>query len=407
MYVLVLPYQEPNECGEGAGDTDEVRQLQAEVEAVLVDAEVGHADGHHEHARYDGYEVGFVAFGQIDGDGEEGEDGEGLVEPCEVTPQDVELDKQQHDADGKHGQTEHEALDDLILLDLEHVGQYETCAAQGGVAGGDGGDDNAEDGEDGTERSEPTVADLVDEDGRVDDSVFVEHGVVDFFIGGAAGHIQFVGKLQGGCRPYQGDDALGDHGTVEHAASLALVLDAAGHHRALCGVESADRSTGNGDAQAGEDGQSAAGVVVLEGIGNLGYRCTAMGKYTDEDADGHENKDYTEHGVYLADNLVDGQGGGQEVVEKDHHDPEEVGVVGYKSVGHIGQQSGRRLDEHGHHKYHQEEGEVALRTACDAAHLVADNLGQGGSVAFQRDHGRHVVVRCSAEDTTQHDPEVG
>lgn len=306
MNVLALPYHEPYERGEGAADADEVRELQSEIETVLVDAEVGHAYGYHEHARYDGHEPRLVLLGQIDGDGEEGEDRESLVEPGEVAPQNVELDEQQDNADGKYGKAEQEALDDLVLLDFEHVCQYEACAAKGGVTGGDGGNDDTEDGEDGTERSQPTVANLVDEDGGVDGAAFVEHGVVDFFVGGATGNIEFGSKLQGGCRPYQSDDALGDHGAVEYATGLTLVLDAAGHHRTLSGVETADSTAGNGDAQTGEDGKSAAGVVVFKSIGNLGYRTAAVGDDSDKDADGHEDEYHAEYRVYLADNLVDG-----------------------------------------------------------------------------------------------------
>ena len=91
-----------------------------------------------------------MALGQIDGNGEEGEDGECLIEPSEVAPKDIKLDKQQHHADNKDRETKEQTLNDLVLLDPEHICQDKACTTQSCVTRSDGGYHHTEDGKHGT-----------------------------------------------------------------------------------------------------------------------------------------------------------------------------------------------------------------------------------------------------------------
>ena len=120
--VAFFPYHEPRD-----GDGDEAQAYGVgdgggQGEALGGYAYIGGADKHHEETWEEGYPIDFMALGEIDADGEESEDGEGLVEPGEVAPEDVEIDEHKHYADGEDGGSQHEALVHLVLLELHKVG---------------------------------------------------------------------------------------------------------------------------------------------------------------------------------------------------------------------------------------------------------------------------------------------
>src|SRR5574344_1901647 len=79
-----------------------------------------------------------------------------------------------------------------------------------------------------------------------------------------------VSKLDGGGCPNQCDHTFRDHGTVENESSLCLVFQTSGHHRALCGMETAYCTTGYGDTETREDGNATTGMMIAEGGSNLG-----------------------------------------------------------------------------------------------------------------------------------------
>ena len=84
--LFPLPDHEPyvySKCGK---KSDGIRGCLPKIQAVCVNTDVRHTNAHHEHTRDKCDEVRFLALGQIDRNGEEGKDGEGLVEPGEITP---------------------------------------------------------------------------------------------------------------------------------------------------------------------------------------------------------------------------------------------------------------------------------------------------------------------------------
>ena len=120
------------------------------------------------------------------------------------------------------------------------------------------------------------------------------------------------------------------------------------------------------------------------------------------DSHGHEEQREAEHGVQLADELVDGQKRGSHVVDEDEDDPEEARhAVG----GYLGQQVGRVIDEHGSYEYHQQQGEDAHGELDTSTELAAHDLGQRGSAHAQRHHARHEVVDGSGEDGAENYPQ--
>ena len=82
-----------------------------------------------------------------------------------------------------------------------------------------------------------------------------------------------VEEIHGHRSPDQGDDAFGYHGSIEDGASHALVFNAAGHERTLCGMETTNGSTGYCDEKTGEYsiGKSKRlGTTIAQTIPNFG-----------------------------------------------------------------------------------------------------------------------------------------
>ena len=84
--LFPIPPHKPYEGDDGAGATDGVSEGLGEGETFGGDTDIGRADqGHEQGGEQSDVEVFAVAH-QIDGDGPKGEDGECLVAPCKVTP---------------------------------------------------------------------------------------------------------------------------------------------------------------------------------------------------------------------------------------------------------------------------------------------------------------------------------
>src|SRR5699024_6673280 len=118
-----------------------------------------------------------------------------------------------------------------------------------------------------------------------------------------------------------GDDALADHGAVEHHVALALGLHAAGHQGRLGGVEAGNGAAGHGDEHEAPD-RLAGGLHVIEVGPQLGDLVGRVGHDAKAHAHGHDDEADAKDGVDLADDLVDGQEGGDEVVGQDDPQPE-------------------------------------------------------------------------------------
>ncbi len=359
-------------------------------------ADEGDAEGRHEHGRNHSEQIGHagaVVAGKIDAAGPEGEDREGLVAPCEVAPEHVEIDVEQEVAEPDDGESDEETLHEFLLAQADSVGDDEAEASHGGVARSDGGCDHAENSEDAAESAEPLDADFMHEDS----------GVL-----AVRGHVagQFVvasGESDGSGRPDQGHDTLGDHRAVEHHAAVFLILEATGHHRALRGVEAGNGTAGDRDAHHREyRGVFARGMATEETFGESVGDLHAVYYHIAHDAHGHEEESEAEERVEVADQFVDGEEGGQDVIEEDAGCPER-GVEVLRGEG--AEEVGRSADEDGDHHHEEHACEDAHHDLDLLAELRTDDFGERFAAEPQGDHARHEVVDGSGEDSAEHNPE--
>ena len=205
--------------------------------------------------------------------------------------------------------------------------------------------------------------------------------------------------------PYHRYDALGDHGAVEYAAAHALVLYAACHHGALRGVEAAHGAARDGDEEHREDGQRVVGMVVREGLRDLGHPSRVC-EYADQNTYGHDEQRHAEDGVYAADEGVDGQQRRQNVVYEYYDRPERHRAEGPPAYGHRCEQTCGCGHEDRAHQHHQHQREEAHGLPHAAAEFVADDLGKAHAVLAYGYHAREVVVHRAAEDRSKDDPQI-
>ena len=214
--------------------------------------------------------------------------------------------------------TEHQTVLVALLVHLEPVGQSQTGAAECGIARGDGAGDDAQHSQDHADAAHGLGADIVDGGGLTVGQRSLQTGAqtVGDFVDGAAGS-----------GPDQSDDALTDHGAVEYHVALTLRLHAAGHQGRLGRVETRDRAAGHRDEHKAPDGL-AGGLHVVEVGPQLRNYIVGIDKDADADAHSHDDQADAKDGVDFADDLIDGQEGGDEVVSQDDPQPD-LGVGQY------------------------------------------------------------------------------
>ena len=313
--------------GDGEHHADDVGGGPGDVEADVRIGDVGGADEGVERARNQRHprKLALAVFKHPHRDAQEGEQRQGLVGPCEVTPQNVEavlVELGEHDDAGsqnKHrdGQTHTLAVGGLVQV--EGLRQGQTQSAQSGIAGGDGQNDDADQGDDAAHGAQDVLADHADGTGGQGGVGLLQSQIV-------------YAHSAGG--PHHSDEALQDHHVVEGHAALTLVLHRAGDDSRLGGVEAGQNAAGHGNE---EDRQEVAALEVVC-IGEALNRAVSPGELQDgrgpvvphvqqgialdEDADEHthggEQQDGAEDGINAADDGVDGEHGSDQVIQEDH-----------------------------------------------------------------------------------------
>ena len=298
----------------------------------------------------------------------------------------------------QQGHAQDQTLLELVLIDLEPVGQGQTGAAESGIAGGDGAGDDAQHGQGNTHAAHGLDADVIDGGGLAVGQSGLEAGVqtTGDLIDGAAG---------GG--PDQSDDALADHGAVEYHMALLFGLHAAGHQRRLGGMETGDGTAGHGDEHETPDGRSA-GMHVVEVGPQLGNGVSGIGKDTKGDTHSHDDQADAEERIDLADDLVDGDEGGDEVV--DQNDPQPELLAGYDAgeaavLEQGDDQAGGADGEYGAHHHQQNDTEDTHDGLHAVAQIDAADLGDGSTVVSLGQHTGEVVVNAAGEDGSEGDPQ--
>ena len=257
--LLAVP-DDHDHIGHSRADADDVGGGPGNVEADLSVGDVGDADegvpGGGDQG--DPHELGLLVLEHPHRDGQEGEQGQSLVGPGEVAPQDVEAVRVElgpHD-DGSHqdedGHSQSQALAIVGLIHVEGLGHGQAQSAQSGVAGGDGQDDDAQQSDDAAHGAQDVLADHTDGGGG-------QRGV-------GLLQAQVVGA-HGTGSPHHGDEALQDHHPVEGGAALPLALHGAGDDGGLGGVEAGEDAAGHGHEEHGQEVLGIKVVLVVEGIG--------------------------------------------------------------------------------------------------------------------------------------------
>ena len=347
------------------------------------------------------------------GDAQEGEQGQSLVGPCEVTPQNVEavlVELGEHDDAGsqdKHrdGQTHTLAVGGLVQVERLRQGQAQST--QSGIAGGDGQNDDADQGDDAAHGAQDILAHHADGTGGQ----------------GGVGLLQSqIVHAHSASGPHHSDEALQDHHVVEGHAALTLVLHRAGDDGRLGGVEAGQNAAGHGNE---EDRQE---IVALEvvGIGKALDRAVSTGELqdgrgpvvphvqqrialdedADEHADGGEQQDGAEDGVNAADDGVDGEHGGDQVIQEDHavNDPGgDGGGLAVEAEHGGGGNVARGINEHSAHQQQKQTAEHVVYVENALIGIALDHLGHLGAAVTQADHAGEIVVHGAADDVADGD----
>ena len=413
--TLVAVPEDHGNISDSGDDTNDVGAGPGNVEADLGVDDVGHGDEGIEAAGNQGdpNELLLAVLEHPDGDCQEGEQGQGLVGPCEVTPQDVEAlgvqlgedqdDGHQSEDDGRQAQT----LAVGALVDVQGLCNGQTQAAQSGVTGGDGQNHDAGQSDDTADRTQDVLADSDDSAGSA----------------GVGSLLAQVEDTHGGSSPDHGDEAFQDHHVVEGHAALLLALHGTGDDSSLRGVEAGQDAAGHGDK---EHRQEVAGLEVLavaEGSGAVSggleglehnalpvvpqlNQGIALGKQADEHADGGEHQDAAEDGIDLADDGVDGEHGSDQIIGKNRavDDPGGNGsglAVEAEDTG--GGDVAGGVDEHGADQQEQQADKHVVCVVDALVAVLADHGAHLSAAVTQADHAGEIVVHGAADDVADGD----
>ena len=371
---------------------------------MLRHEEVARADCGHEQRGEERDEARTPFFHKIYRGRPKHKDGERLIGPAEITPNDVEpvfvlyLPQQEHDGGGKERQAYLQALGDGTLGKVEEVGNDEARTAECRVAARNRRGHDAQNCQDAARNAEPVLANQRHDGGRGGVEALVARSVNQRVA--AFGHI--VEEIHCHRGPYQCYEAFGNHCAVEHGAAVPLAVDAPRHERALRGVETAQRTAGNRDEEAGEDllGETGVGsrahvVQPVPKFGQLGH----LDVEHRHKGYGHEDKGKGKEGIDASDDFVDGQHRGQDVVSEDGKHPD-----GRLRAAHLPQyQRGGEHEDHAHHKQ-QEHGEDEHAAACLSSEVASHDFGHARAVVAQGEHAAQVVVHAAGKDAAQHYP---
>ena len=374
------------------------------AEALVAQQEVGSGHRAHEGRRHRGDPVVLLLDEEVHGSRPQDDHGQRLVGPAEVTPDNRVVDEAQRIADaeeGAHAQNrdaELQAVGVAVLIDLEPVGQRQTCGTERGIARGDGADHDADHSQRDADAAHGLGADVVD------------GGRLAFGQRSSQTGVQAAGDLvQGaaGCGPDQGNDALADHCAVEDEVTLLLTLHAACHQRRLGGVEAGNGTAGHGDEHEAPD-RGARRMHIIEVAPDLGDGVGGVGEDAKDDAHRHDDQADAEDRVDLADDGVDGNKGCDEVIDQNEDQPEQgrgqyTGQAAVLAQGH--DQTGRADRKHGTDHDQQHDREHTHDVLHHGAEVLAGDLCNGAAVVALTHHTGEVVVDAACKDGAEGDPQ--
>ena len=131
-----------------------------------------------------------------------------------------------------------------------------------------------------------------------------------------------------------------------------------------------------------------------------------MSEDTDEHADGGEHQDGAEDGIDPADDGVDGEYGGDQVIDEDDTVDDPGGHGGGQAVEAEDLGGGNvagGVDEHGAHQQQQHAHEDVVDGEDALVGVLADHVGHLGTAVTQADHAAEIVVHGAADDVADGD----
>ncbi|CCY01411.1 unknown [Prevotella sp. CAG:924] len=120
----------------------------------------------------------------------------------------------------------------------------------------------------------------------------------------------------------------------------------------------------------------------------------------DQQRESHEEQGKGKDGIEPANDLVNGQHRGQNVIDQDHNHP------AHRRPTEIFQQKGRTVDKHNTHHQQEEDRKDEHHTSGRRAKIVADKLGHVSSSMTHREHATQIIVHGTGKDTPEDDPQV-
>ena len=114
----------------------------------------------------------------------------------------------------------------------------------------------------------------------------------------------------------------------------------------------------------------------------------------------HEQQGQGEKRIYLTDNLVDRQHGGNNVVGKDDDHPhQDIASQGMENLC-------RRIDKHSTHHDEQQDREDQRHALSGIAQIPTDQFRQAGPIVSHGQHATQIVMGSTRKDTTKHNPKI-
>ena len=246
---------------------------------------------------------------------------------------------------------------------------------------------------------------------------------------GVGGLETSIEDAHGGAGPNHGDEAFQNHHVVEGHAAFLLALNRAGDDGGLGRMEAGQDATGHGHKEHRQEVAIGKVLTIAEGRLLTGgcinsprverdampvipqvQQGIALDEQAGEHAYGGEQQDCTEDGVDLADDGVDGEHGGDQIVDKDRpiDDPGgDGGGSAVKAEDSGGGDVAGGVDEHSTHQQQQQAHKHVVDPVNTLVGILVDHGGHLGTAVTQADHTREVVVHGAADDITDGDGNKG
>ena len=335
---------------------------------------------------------------QVNCDCREREYSNGLVCPCEVSPQDVEAfciqfcEYQNSDNGDEDTQCYHDTISFFFLVDVQVVSNHQTAGTQCGITGSDRQYDNAQDCDQTTNRAQQVFCN------------FTNNAC-------CAAQRAFVVDTHSSCSPDHSDEAFQNHHPVECETAFFFGSYTAADQCTLCGVETGCDTAGNGYEEYRDERCACASVAgcipqriyiedTAQTMGEVNvHQFIALEEDAEEYANCGQQQDGTKDRVDSADDFIDGEQCCNQVVSQDHSvDNPCPDVDPFDTNNLVCEQVAGCVGKYRTYQQHQDAQEDVVYLECFVAQEFANDAGHLCAVLTQRYHTTQVVMGCTTDD---------